>query len=178
MREPRPVPCTPSPMVRKRKARHLVTGKRGERAAALYLLLRGYRILERNFLCPLGEIDIVALKKGVIVFVEVRTRQAGFPGDPIESINDLKLARIMDAARYYLAFRGKAGAKCRFDFISVKPRGFPRSPIRHYADALRTTDERARTGKRLRIWLRKRSGHRKTKRSFDRVMDEKRTDSS
>ena len=139
----------------------MTTGKRGERAARLFLRLRGYRILERNFLCPLGEIDIVALKRGVIVFVEVRTRQEGSLVDPIESINDRKLARIVDAARYYLLVRRKRDTLCRFDFISVRTGGSLRKRIRHYRDAFRTTDERAERGRRLRIWLRHRPRFRK-----------------
>lgn len=141
-------------MFRKRKARHLTTGERGERTARWYLLLRGYRILEKNYLCPLGEIDIVALKGGVLVFVEVRTRQAGALVDPVESINDLKLARLTDAARYFLAVRGKGDAFCRFDLISVRTGGPLKGRIRHDAGAFRTTEERAERGEKLRAWLR------------------------
>jgi putative endonuclease len=139
----------------KRKSPHLRTGARGERAATLYLLLRGYRILERNFLCPMGEIDIVALKKGVIVFVEVRTRQEGALVDPIESINNMKLAHIMDAARYYLWVRGKGSHFCRFDIISVHVRGLFKDRIHHYIDAFRITDERPTRGTRLKAWIRR-----------------------
>jgi putative endonuclease len=140
----------------KRKSPHLLTGERGERAARWYLLLRGYRILERNYLCPLGEIDIVALKKGVIVFVEVRTRQEGALVDPIASIDDMKLAHIMDATRYFLMVRKKGGALCRFDIISVRASGPFRGRIRHYIDAFRTTDERPTRGARLKAWIRRR----------------------
>ena len=139
----------------KRKSPHILTGERGESAAALYLLLHGYRILERNYLCPPGEIDIVALKKGVIVFVEVRTRQEGALVDPIESINDMKLAHIMDAARYYLTVRRKSGAFCRFDIISVRASGPFRVRISHYIDAFWTSDERPERGRRLKAWIRR-----------------------
>jgi len=149
----------------KRKPPHLRTGERGERAARWYLLLRGYRILERNYLCPLGEIDIVALKKGVIVFVEVRTRQEGALVDPITSINDMKLAHIMDAARYYLTVRGKGGAFCRFDIMSVSARGLFRGRIRHYIDAFRASDERPTRGARLKRWIRRQPRPRGRKRN-------------
>ena len=139
----------------KRKSPHLRTGERGERAARWYLLLRGYRILERNYLCPPGEIDIVALKKGVIVFVEVRTRQEGALVDSIASIDNMKLAHIMDAARYYLTVRRKSGAFCRFDIISVSARGLFRGRILHYIDAFRTTDQRPTRGARLKAWIRR-----------------------
>ena len=140
----------------KRKSPHILTGERGERAAALYLLLRGYRILERNYLCPPGEIDIVALKKGIIVFVEVRTRQEGALVDPIESINDMKLAHIVDAACYYLTVRRKSGAFCRFDIVSVRASGPFRVRISHYIDAFWTSDERPERGRRLKAWIRHR----------------------
>ena len=139
----------------RRKSPHLRTGARGERAATLYLLLRGYRILERNYLCRLGEIDIVALKKGVIVFVEVRTRQEGALVDPIESINDIKLAHMIEAARYFLTARSKSGACSRFDIISVRSSGPLRGRIRHYIDAFQTTDERPARGIRLKAWIRR-----------------------
>lgn len=139
----------------KRKSPHLRTGTRGERAASLYLRLRGYRILERNYLCPLGEIDIVARKGGFIVFVEVRTRQAGALVDPIASINNIKLAHIMDAARYFV-IQGRTGtAPCRFDIITVSGRGLFNSRISHYIDAFRTTDERPSRALRLKAWIRR-----------------------
>ncbi len=143
-------------MIRKSKARHVTTGERGERAARFYLRLRGYRILERNYLCPLGEIDIVALKRGVIVFVEVRTRQEGALVDPIVSITDIKLAHIMDAARYFVVQRKTGTAPCRFDIITVSGRGLFNNRISHYIDAFRTSDERPTRGVRLKAWIRHR----------------------
>ena len=153
----------------KRKAAHILTGEYGERAAALYLLFRGYRILERNYLCPPGEIDIVARKKGTIVFVEVRTRQEGALVDPIQSINNIKLAHIMDAAGYYLTARGKTGAYCRFDIISVSARGLFKDRIRHYKDAFWITDERPSRGMSLKAWIRRqpKPGGRTRKKPFD-----------
>jgi putative endonuclease len=156
-------------MLTKKKAHHLTTGERGERAARWYLRLRGYRILERNYLCPPGEIDIVALKKGTIVFVEVRTRQAGALVDPIESIDNMKLTHIMGAAGYFLTARGKRGACSRFDIITVRSGGPFRGRIRHYIDAFQTTDERSARGMRLKRWLRRqpKPGGRTRKKPFD-----------
>jgi len=142
-------------MFRKKKAHHLITGERGERAAWLYLLLRGYRILERNYKCPSGEIDIVALKKGVIVFLEVRTRRAGALVDPLASIQDLKLAHFMDAARHYLVTSRNSGAPCRFDIITVTGPGILAGRIVHYADAFWITDERPARGRGLKAWVRR-----------------------
>ncbi len=139
----------------KRKPSRLLTGARGERAAALYLLLHGYRILERNYRCHQGEIDIIAAKKGTIVFVEVRTRQDRAIVDPVASITDMKLAHIMNAARYFLLVRGKGESFCRFDIISVRSGGPYRHRIRHYKDAFWTTDERPTRGLRLKAWIRR-----------------------
>ncbi len=147
----------------KKEVQHMATGKRGERTAALYLLLRGYRILERNYLCPLGEIDIVARKRGTIVFVEVRTRQAETLVGPIESIGDIKLAHIMDAARYFVAQRKTGSAPCRFDIITVSGRGLLNSRINHYIDAFRTSDERPTRGVRLKAWIRRQPRFRRKK---------------
>lgn len=144
--------CTFSPMFRK-KARHLQTGKQGERAALLYLLLHGYRIVKRNYLCPLGEIDIVAVKRRVIVFVEVRTRQAGALVDPVTSITDRKLANIVDAARYFITAQKKTCSRCRFDIISVRSSGSIRDRIRHYKDVFWITDQRPSRGVRLKRWI-------------------------
>jgi putative endonuclease len=143
-------------MAPSRKARHIATGIRGERKARRYLRIRGYRILALNYVCPPGEIDIVAAKKGVIVFAEVRTRQAGNLVDPVESINDLKLAHFMDAARYYLADRGSKDMRCRFDIISVQIGGPFSGRVRHYPDAFRIDDERPARGRRIKTWLRMR----------------------
>ena len=142
-------------MFGKRKARHLTLGEKGERLACWYLRLRGYRILKRNYLCPVGEIDIIARKGGVLVFVEVRTRREGALVDPMESIGDLKLAHFMDAAHYYLVTGREFEAPCRFDIITVSGPGSPKSRIVHFADAFHTTDERPSRGRRLKAWTRR-----------------------
>ena len=125
----------------KRKPSRLLTGARGERAAALYLLLHGYRILERNYRCHQGEIDIIAAK--------------------------MKLAHIMNAARYFLVVRGKGESFCRFDIISVRSGGPYRDRIRHYKDAFWTTDERPTRGLRLKAWIRRQPRMRKKQKPFD-----------
>jgi Holliday junction resolvase-like predicted endonuclease len=128
----------------KRKSPKIRTGERGERAARWYLLLHGYRILERNYLCHLGEIDITAV-----------------------SITDMKLAHIMDAARYFLLVRGKGESFCRFDIISVRSGGPYRDRIRHYKDAFWTTDERPTRGLRLKAWIRRQPRIPKNQKPFD-----------
>jgi putative endonuclease len=157
-------------MLFSKKAPHLKTGERGEKAALWHLRMKGYRILGRNYRCPLGEIDIIASRKGIIVFVEVRTRQAGAMVDPLSSIDDLKLAHFMDAARHYLTVCGHRGVFCRFDIITVSAGGFFRGRIRHYENAFRTTDERPSRGQRLNAWKRRqpRPGGRAQKKPLDK----------
>lgn len=142
-------------MVQRKKSSHLTTGERGELAAQWFLRLHGYRILDRNYLCPMGEIDIVALKNNITVFVEVRTRQEGSLVDPVQSVTDVKLAKLMDAARYYLTARRRENTLCRFDIISVRPGGQLRGRIRHFKNAFWITDERPSHGAHLKAWIRR-----------------------
>ena len=77
-------------------------GKRGERAAEEYLHRQGYKILERNYRCKIGEIDLIAEKDGRICFVEVKTRRSSHYGPPEESVHLLKQKKIARAAEWYL----------------------------------------------------------------------------
>lgn len=77
-------------------------GKIGEDFAANLLQLQGYRILERNFRCKTGEIDIIAEKDGEISFVEVKTRRSARFGMPAEAVSTEKQRRMRKTAAYYL----------------------------------------------------------------------------
>ncbi|HEX6971090.1 MAG TPA: YraN family protein [Limnochordia bacterium] len=93
-------------------------GQAGERAAARYLAAHGYRIVEANFRCRAGEIDLVAREGDVLVFVEVRTRRGHTFGRPEESITPAKQRRLRRLARWYLAARAIPPATpCRFDVV-------------------------------------------------------------
>src|SRR5256886_4192237 len=81
-------------------------GALGEEAAADLLRSGGYRIVARNHRCPRGEIDLIAAKGELLVFVEVRTRATGAFGGPEETINQRKQRRGDAAGRGYLAPRG------------------------------------------------------------------------
>ncbi len=98
-------------------------GKQGENAAAEYLAGSGIRILERNFRCPLGEIDLVAKDGRTIVFVEVRARQADGLCSPEESITVYKRRRLTRAALWYLKQRGLLDSHARFDVIAIRWNG-------------------------------------------------------
>lgn len=92
-------------------------GIMGEQVAVEYLEKGGYRILERNFTSKMGEIDIVAFKDGVIVFVEVKSRNYFDHGSGLESVTPDKISKIVRTADLYLTYKRKTYADCRFDVI-------------------------------------------------------------
>ena len=113
-------------------------GDRGENRAARYLRERGYKILIRNFRCPVGEIDIIARDGRTLVFVEVKTRTADDP-QPEDQVNATKQHQITKAGKYYLSRYGVPQPPSRFDVIAVVwPDG--REPqIRHTPHAFEAT---------------------------------------
>ncbi len=90
-------------------------GRRAEDLCADLLQKAGLRILARNWRCRLGEIDLVAEEAGTLVFAEVRLRRDTAFGGAAESITPAKRARLLAAARLYLA--GRAPSACRFDVL-------------------------------------------------------------
>ncbi len=107
-------------------------GHAGETIAALWLRLRGYRILARRYRTPVGEIDLVARRGGVLVFVEVKRRADRAAG--LEAVTPAARQRIARAAELFLR-RGPRLSELalRFDVIVVTPWGWPH----HVADAWR-----------------------------------------
>jgi putative endonuclease len=91
----------------------------GEEAAAQLLRSGGYRIVARNHRCRRGEIDLIAEKGEVLVFVEVRTRSTALFGGPEETVGARKQQRVIAAARDYLAQRRGPPRAARFDVIAV-----------------------------------------------------------
>ena len=94
-------------------------GKSGEALAAEYLASKGYNIIERNFECWQGEIDIIALDKNEIVFVEVKTRRNRSYGLAAEAVNDLKKKHLWKAVEYYVYSRNLQNDFIRIDVIEV-----------------------------------------------------------
>lgn len=93
-----------------------------ERKAAEYLTAEGYEILERNYRCHLGEIDIIARDGEYLCFIEVKFRRNSRLGDPLEAVGIQKQKRIRLVARYYLAVHCEYSAgKCRFDAVGILP---------------------------------------------------------
>lgn len=94
-------------------------GKKGEDMAVKYLKKQKYKILERNFSCKFGEIDIIAKDKDTIVFVEVKLKNSADFGLPREKITPSKLKKIKITAEFYLATHNLVGVPARFDAIEI-----------------------------------------------------------
>lgn len=99
-------------------ARQLL-GRYGEDRACDYLQALGYNILERNWRCRIGEIDIIARDNDRFVFVEVKTRSADGFGHPFESITETKAARLRRLVAAWCESREVSGIKVRLDAVSV-----------------------------------------------------------
>jgi TIGR00252 family protein len=103
-------------------------GQRGEALAALFLRAKLYRIRDRRFRTPVGEIDLVAEKGGTVVFVEVKTR--GRHRDEAGALGAVNRSRIARAAQHWLARHpAESGKDFRFDVIFLAPRRWPRHLI-------------------------------------------------
>ncbi|MEG1255210.1 YraN family protein [Clostridium sp.] len=94
-------------------------GDYGENLAKVYIENLGYILLEQNFLCKLGEIDIIAKDKNYICFIEVKTRYTNKYGSPLESITTLKRRKIYKAAEYYISLKHIHKSYFRFDVIEI-----------------------------------------------------------
>lgn len=109
-------------------------GGLGEEAAAQLLRSLGYRIVAKNHRCRTGEVDLVAERGELLVFVEVRTRATAAFGGPEETVNFRKQRRIAAAARDYLARWRGPDRGARFDVIAVVDG--PRGPtLTHFENA-------------------------------------------
>ncbi len=96
-------------------------GEKGEDRAARFLARQGYRILDRNYRVPYGEIDLIALDRGELVFVEVKTRTSDVYGSPELAVNPRKQARMIRAALGYIKYKRLHQMPCRFDVIAISP---------------------------------------------------------
>ncbi len=108
------------------------SGRRAERLAAWWLRAKGYRILARDFRVPVGEIDLIAERGGLLAIVEVKRRER--LAEALEAVTPRQQRRIERATEAYLA-RERRGAetRVRFDVIVIRPRRLPL----HLADAWR-----------------------------------------
>lgn len=95
------------------------TGKIGEEEVCRYLIKSDYEILQRNFLCKSGEIDIIAIDRDEYVFIEVKTRTSKGYGTPAESVDNNKQMHLINATRYFVYKNSLENKNIRFDVIEV-----------------------------------------------------------
>ena len=98
-----------------------ILGKFGEEKACIFLEKNGYEIVDRNFRCKQGEIDIIAkdLSKNELVFIEVKTRLNFNFGQPAQSVNYIKQKHILNVSKYYLYKNSIENTFIRYDIIEV-----------------------------------------------------------
>jgi len=99
---------------------HAATGKQAETSACKYLQAQGLTLVERNYLCKRGEIDLIMRDKHSTVFVEVRYRRNDRFGNGAESVDWRKQAKLLATAEHYLQQHPKAAQNaCRFDVVAI-----------------------------------------------------------
>ncbi len=117
-----------------RNRRHAL-GSEGEARAAAFLARRGYRIVERNVRAAGAEIDLIAARGRVLIFVEVKTRRARRHGPPEESVDARKQARLVRAAGAWLHAKRPRVRRVRFDVVTCEPLENGEWRIRHLEGA-------------------------------------------
>jgi putative endonuclease len=112
-------------------------GDEGEEIAVVYLVKKGYEIIERNYRFGKGELDIVAKdpETNYTVFVEVKSRKNLEFGDPVYSVTKNKIKQIKRMAEHYLYDKEIGEINCRFDVVTVLLRGKQKPVIEHYENA-------------------------------------------
>ena len=110
-------------------------GIRGENASARYLGRMGFEIIERKWVCPAGEADIIARDGDTLVFIEVKTRSRADKGFPEEAVDSKKRKRYEQIAIWYLKDYGEVDIPVRFDVISMLALGKNRAFMKHYVNA-------------------------------------------
>ena len=114
-------------------------GRRGERRAAWFYRLRGWRIVARNVRLRRGEIDLVVRRAGTLAFVEVKTRQSLAAGEGFEAVGSEKQAKLAQLTDEYLARTPHRGT-VRYDVISIFWNG-RRFAVTHFADAFQPVSD-------------------------------------
>jgi putative endonuclease len=102
-------------------------GKEGERVAEQYLKKKGFKLVERNYRCAVGELDLIVLDGRVVVFVEVKTRSGHGYGSPLEAVAFRKQRKIIQAAQYFLNEKKLHQRDARFDVVGISWAG--REPV-------------------------------------------------
>lgn len=116
-----------------------VKGKKGENLATEYLMQKGYRIMQRNVTFKKNEIDIIAIDKNEIVFVEVKERATDMFGSPYEKVNKKKQELIIKVADNYI-IRNNINLEARFDIVSIVNIDSEEPKIEHIINAFSPCD--------------------------------------
>jgi putative endonuclease len=111
-----------------------ILGREGEALAEGYLKKKGYKVLERNYRCPMGEVDLIALDGRVVVFVEVKTRSDDRFGAPLEAVHRHKQKKMTQTALFFLSQYGLHEREARFDVVAIS-RHNQQSSIEHVTNA-------------------------------------------
>jgi len=132
-------------------AGHLTLGRDGEDAAAKLLARLGFRVLERNYRCRLGEVDLICRHGDTLVFVEVKTRAEGSLAAGTDAVHGRKRSRIVKAAAEYLSEHDSWDRPCRFDVVSVVRRD-GRLEAEHLPDAFQAEFDHGGRGRGWQPW--------------------------
>lgn len=111
------------------------TGRHGEDIAVRHLVGKGYKVIDRNWRCPIGELDIIMKDGDTLVFVEVRTRRGQSFGTAAESVTPAKQERLIELARTYLQEREAPPQSWRIDVVAVQL-GPGLSHVKHIENAV------------------------------------------
>ena len=101
------------------KKAKILLGREGERIAERFLTKKGYKLVERNYRCAAGELDLIVLDQRVIVFVEVKTRTGMGYGTPLEAVEARKQQKMIYAAQFFLNAKKLSQREARFDVIGI-----------------------------------------------------------
>jgi len=110
-------------------------GQKGEGFACDFLRRSDFRIVERNWRCPAGEADIIALEEDELVFIEVKTRTSLYKGFPEDAVTRKKRQRYELIAAYYLSDYSGPSRRIRFDVIAIILTGENQAFLKHHRDA-------------------------------------------
>ena len=116
------------------KKAKLILGKEGERIAEIFLRKKGYKLVERNYRCAAGELDLIMLDRRVIVFVEVKTRTGTGYGTPLEAVEVRKQQKMIYAAQFFLSAKKLSQREARFDVVGISWTGVQPS-VEHIENA-------------------------------------------
>jgi putative endonuclease len=119
----------------------LSLGERGEMAACGFLKEKGYKILDKNYKCKIGEIDVVAQRDGRLAFIEVKTRTSPRFGMPQEAVDPRKQEKIFKLAQWYMKEKKLEKMSIAFDVVAVLWRENQAPEIRLIANAYEKQDE-------------------------------------